>query len=575
MRKKPTRDFQFKGVLSAGSWNNFRTEADVSGPLTVDGRIRGRFVTALEDREFFYDHADSDKQVFYGIVEADVTDSTMLTIGAHYDRHDATFWSFGIPRYSNGDDLRLSRSFFGNSSDDNTDRKRRSIFARIDQKLGSDWTLGAEISHSYTDSRRLDHLFMGAIDPLTGAGYASGWGGASYQYEETQKTIDVVLKGAFQWFGREHRLLLGANASEYDQPLSAKRRSSGIAAPNIFAFDPNIYASNAPYSLYWEREVDRSQKGVYGSLSLKLTDPLSLILGGRLSWYEQNNVQRGYNVSTGAQAWDSRSRVTDDRVLTPYVGLIYDINNSWSTYASVADTYQPQTTSLKGPLPGTPLDPITGRNHEIGIKGELFGGKLNSSFAVFKIDRKGAAVRDTNYPNTPGDLGSSCCFLDTGHRVSKGIEAELSGEILPGWQLALGYTYNDNEDKQNQNAFSTITPKHLFKLWTSYQLRGQLAGLKVGGGVTAQSKTYVSGSARTFNAVSGLYDGLTVNYDFTEPGRGLVNLFAEYRFNPQWTLALNVNNLFDKRYYQVVGTADYGNWYGEPRNVMLTLRASY
>ncbi|THF62618.1 TonB-dependent siderophore receptor [Pseudothauera rhizosphaerae] len=573
VRKKPTRDFQLKGMLSAGSWNNFRTEADISGPLALDGRVRGRFVTALEDREFFYDHADSDKQVFYGIVEADVTDSTMLTIGAHYDRHDATFWSFGIPRYSNGDDLRLSRSFFGNSSDDNTDRKRRSFFARIDQKFGSDWSLGIEMSRTKTDSYRLDHLFYGAIDPLTGTGFAGR--GASYHYPETQRTIDAALKGKFQMFGREHRLTLGANWSDFELSRTGARRNSGRIAADIFDFDPSQYGSNDPYYPFTAVDQDRTEKGFYGSLALKIADPLTLILGGRQSWYDFKQTQYSYSVPSGLLTSVSQTSRKDDSVFTPYIGVVYDINNSWTTYASIADTYQSQSTSLKAPLPGSPLDPITGRNHEIGIKGELFGGRLNTSLALYKIDRKGTAVRDSSYPNTPGDLGSSCCFLDTGHRVSKGIEAELGGEILPGWQLAVGYTYNDNEDKQSKGVFSSITPKHLFKLWTSYQLRGQLAGLKVGGGLTAQSKTYVSGSASTFNAVSGLYDGPTVDYEFTEPGRALVNLFAEYRFNPQWSLALNVNNLFDKRYYQVVGTTDSGNWYGEPRNVMLTLRASY
>ncbi|MBW7903215.1 MAG: TonB-dependent siderophore receptor [Rhodocyclaceae bacterium] len=567
VRKKPTHEFQVKGLLSAGRWNNYRTEVDVSGPLASDGRVRGRFVGAYEDREFFYDHAKSDKQVFYGIVEADVSDSTMLTFGAHHNRHDATYWSFGIPRYSNGDDLRLPRSFFGNSVDDNTLRKRNSIFARVDQAIGKDWSLGVEVSRTHTDSYRLDHLFSGAIDPITGAGFASGWGGASYHYEETQKALDVVLKGRFNMLGGEHRLTAGANVSHFDVAFDANRRNSRITVPDIFAFDPERYGSADPYTV---RLMDRNrtikQKGLYGSLAAQVAEPLTIILGGRLSWYE-SDLRNPLS--------SSRTYFKEDRAFTPYVGSIYDLNDQWSIYASIAETYQSQASSLKAPLPGTPLDPITGQTREIGLKGELFGGRLNTALALYKINRKGTAMRDPTYPNTPGDLGSSCCYLDSGHQTSQGIETELSGEILPGWQLAAGYTYNDNEDENSRIVFSTTTPKHLFKLWTSYRLSGALASLKVGGGLTAQSKTFVSGTTRTFNPASGLYDGPSTPYKFTESGRALVNLFAEYRFDQHWSAALNINNLFDKRYYQVVGTTDYGNWYGEPRNLMLTLRASY
>ena len=41
------------------------------------------------------------------------------------------------------------------------------------------------------------------------------------------------------------------------------------------------------------------------------------------------------------------------------------------------------------------------------------------------------------------------------------------------------------------------------------------------------------------------------------------------------TAALNVNNVFDRGYYQSLSGTAWNNRYGEPRNVMLTLRAEY
>lgn len=155
------------------------------------------------------------------------------------------------------------------------------------------------------------------------------------------------------------------------------------------------------------------------------------------------------------------------------------------------------------------------------------------------------------------------------------MDIEISGEIVKGWQILAGYTFNDNETKGGDGRFSTITPKHLFKLWSSYELRGILNGLKLGGGVTAQSSNYQEGSARTFNPATGLYDGPSVDYAFTGPGRVLVDLFAQYRLNKHWSANFNANNVFDKTYYETVGTNTRGNFYGRPRNWMVSIRYSY
>ena len=58
-------------------------------------------------------------------------------------------------------------------------------------------------------------------------------------------------------------------------------------------------------------------------------------------------------------------------------------------------------------------------------------------------------------------------------------------------------------------------------------------------------------------------------------GYAIWNLMAPYRLGPRWTLALNVNNLFDKTCYRTVAGTTGGNFYGEPRNWMLTLRGKF
>ena len=186
-------------------------------------------------------------------------------------------------------------------------------------------------------------------------------------------------------------------------------------------------------------------------------------------------------------------------------------------------------------------------------------------------------MRDPSYPPTLGDLGSDCCHLDDGRITSRGMDIEVSGEIVNGWQILAGYTFNNNENKTDSGRYSTVTPKHLFKLWSSYAFQGVLEGLKLGGGITAQSSYYQKGSARIFNQATGLYNGPSVPYEFTEPGRVLVDLFVQYQFNKHWSATANINNIFDKKYYQTVANTNpsAGNFYGEPRNFLLSMRYSY
>ena len=65
------------------------------------------------------------------------------------------------------------------------------------------------------------------------------------------------------------------------------------------------------------------------------------------------------------------------------------------------------------------------------------------------------------------------------------------------------------------------------------------------------------------------------NYDFSQGGYAVWNAMLQYKVDPRWTVTLNLNNLFDKTYYQSVGYASGSNYYGSPRSAMLTLRGTF
>lgn len=81
VRKRPLDSYLLKFNTSAGTWDNYRSELDLTGPIAFDGKLRGRVVAAHTDRQYFMDNRSTEKPFLYGIVEADLTDDTMLTLG--------------------------------------------------------------------------------------------------------------------------------------------------------------------------------------------------------------------------------------------------------------------------------------------------------------------------------------------------------------------------------------------------------------------------------------------------------------------------------------------------------------
>lgn len=578
VRKRPTEHKQLLASAALGSWNRKQLELDAAGPLNADGSVRGRAVIAHTDKDFFYRGADSKNSLLYGMVEADLSRSTRVSLGASYDKLSATPWREGLPRAANGDDLKLSRRTALVAGWSHYDKTAKEVFTQLDQQLGGDWKLKAQLNYQKVDSdSRLANL-SGAIDPATGLGAA--WTGFSNDFRSEKKSLDVNACGPFMLLGRKHQLLVGVDWTRVkdDQDTFYSEMDTPDALTNVYTFDPSKIP--LPVSERKTRSFPGygvTQKGLYGRVNLSLTDQLTAIVGGRYASYANETPYVYYNAAGGVR-FSGREYYRESGIFTPYAGLVYDLNPQWTAYGSVTEIHKSQANMLAGPAPGKPLDPVKGRSFELGLKGELADGRLNTAMALYRIERTGQAVRDPRYPETDvGDLGLNCCHVAQGKIISQGIDTEISGQIARGWNLFAGYTYNHNRNKTDpsQLVYSSITPKHLFKLWSTYQLPGELSPWTLGGGVSLQSSTYVSGQANSYNPGSGKFDGALVPFQFTQAGYAVWNASVQYRINRSWSATLNVNNLFDKTYYKTVGNTGSGNWYGDPRNATLTLRGAF
>ena len=561
VRKRPLADFALSGRASTGSWSNHRGEFDLTNRLNDSGTIRGRLVGAYQDNDFFFDIANTKRTVGYGIVEFDLTPATTLGAGFSYERNKMIPFYGGTPRYADGGDLGLGRDVYLNAAWSQVNFERTTLFADLSHRFNDDWRvrLGAtqtrEKSHDYSGS------VFGTVNRATGMGPTLSAFEAVGDSE--QNAVDASLEGAFSALGKRHDFIVGANYWERSYDSSSK--TLAIDNPNIDVFDftPRDYAV-FPTRLARPQtcnDTHTEQNGIYGSLRLTLLDPLKLSVGGRYSNYRQSV----YNKVTSRTT--ARSKDSDE--LTPYGALTLDLTPQWTAYASYAEIFRSQAGSFKAD--GTSLDPATGENYEIGIKGSLYGGRLNTSLAVFRTNEEGRSQTDPNFPQPcAGSPTGGACFLNDGKVRSQGFEAELSGALAPRWNAAAGYTFNTTKYLRDRSAsgapsanerrpYSTFTPKHMFRLWTNYRLPGELNNIDVGGGVRVQSRTYKTSGPLELN--QGMY--------------ALWDARIGYRVNKHLSAALNVNNVFDKKYYRTLGSERGSNWYGEPRSVMLTLQAQY
>lgn len=553
VRKRPTERFTGSVTGTLGSWNNGRAELDLSGPLNTSGSVRGRFVGAYQDRESFLDHYRQKKTVAYGVLEADLAPGSLLTLGADLqdvDPRGATWTGFPI-FFSDGSRTDFSRSFNPATTWSRRQTETRNLFAKLEHQLADDWRLKLSANRQSSQHRSLlGSASGGNPDPVTGEGMYLFSG--DFRGDRTQDTVNASLDGSYTLFGRKHQAMLGAMWSDTETGGPWSESQYPALPGSIFdwagAFPQPAYPPVASYS---ER---RRHSGWYGATRLRPTDALSVILGARVS----RVVGRDQRVYDDGVTPALTSQLRESGVITPYAGLVYDLDDRHTIYASYTSIFSPQSLldANREFLPS-----VKGRSVEAGVKAEYLDGRLNASLAVFRIQQDNVA----EYVDF---IDGNSVYRAVKGVTSQGIEAELNGQIQPGWNVQAGYTYNHVRNAQGERVYGATLmasqPAHVARVSTSYRLPGSWNALTVGGGLSWQSAFY----GKVWHPVQQDYA------EVAQKGYALVHLMARYQVNKALSATLNVRNLFDKKYYAGMGLFETG-FYGEPRNVTMTVRYQF
>ncbi|MFT4012275.1 MAG: TonB-dependent siderophore receptor [Paracoccus sp. (in: a-proteobacteria)] len=551
-----------------------RLTVDYNAAPMLDGRLRARVVGS-------YDHHKSNRypeeyrrSSLFGTLEYDLTDRTMLRMGAWRQRNnEVRDFREGLPTYSDGGLIDFDP--------DTTATQDWSLF-----RFRSDWVT-ADLEHRFNDRwhGKLSYMNGESFHPSRRSGPWTCSGPlAVHDYINTgidrddpdgrqchtlstwndwnqYEIFDATLNGAVDAFGRSHDLVFGVT-----QQRSWFRRQFGAADASdeflVDIFDPHHHVIDRPDFFvtrpFGKKGAATNEYQAFAKIDIRAMDKLTFPVAARWSW-----------LRTSEGDWTAKGE------FTPSLAAVYEVSDDLTVYAQYARMFSANTWdrawrpewaegSSHALEDGVLLPNVTGTQREIGVKAALFGGGALATASLFEIKEANRAREDTDAGHVAND--GSRFSIATGETRSRGLELSLTGEIRPGWNLAANYSYIDAKYTRDDFVQGTEigTPRHSGNIWSSYKFQsGRLDGLSLGAGIR----------------FSGPFKGYSTDQRDTNrvkaPGYGIVNARMAYQIGAGTTASLNVDNLFDKAYYTEIDYVGGGNYYGETRRVSFNLQSRF
>lgn len=589
--KKPLETNQGSVNFQTGSYNTIRTNADFTGPMNKDKSLLYRLNLGYENANSFRDLQFDKNIVLAPSLSYVASDRTRINMDVVYnksnsrlDRGQSIFGSTDL--YSTPISLNVA------DINDYLNEETYLITTSLTHKLTDNISFNASYLRTGYRLDLFEHRSTAfAVDKKGKQIEELAFRRASIRHnEQYSDSFTGYLNGDFETGKVKHQLVVGYDYNNSLVPVGSSQQDAGgyrlldgtvtdkyvvkdstkyefykykgkmIPRPNVSSFD----LSSNTHSLqdisgykYSANNTDvvvpfySQQHSVYVQDQLSI-DRLKILLGLR---YDIFLSDLGY-------ATASVNRVKQHALL-PRVGATYEVSKNINAYATYTTGYSPQAAKSQNAVAGGPFDPMESYLLEAGLKTDWFNNRLSATASVYKIQQKNA-LYNAQDPLNPER------FVQIGKDVSKGIEMDVVGYILPNLNMVLTYAYNDAILKNAQGGTDSLynnqqkpnAPKHQGSLWAKYQvLGGKLKGLGVGGGA------YYVGH-RTFG-----FQGQKNILPSSGPSYMLINAAVYYKFD-KVQMQLNMNNLTNKTHW--VGGYDSSRLYpGAPRNWLTSITYSF
>lgn len=554
-KRANAKEFTGKVEASVGSWDSYSSSADLSAPLNSDGSLRGRVFVKHSDEKSFMDFYEKERNVAYGAIDYDISEKTSLSLAASYQElnRDGVRWG-GLPAfYTDGTKTNFDRSLIVSSDWTFWDVKSTALFANLKQNLFNDVDLNVAYSYRRDDTDSFIFYTAGKVTKATNTIPIENASVYRDQKRNDENNVDVYITAPFTLAGRNQEIVLGGSwnitqlkKNTYGQtfdptsPALTKQNLIDLLGQDVIDFN------HMNTRLIGSLEMDKTnplnsttQTAGYISGKFHILDPLKAVAGLRVSNWE----------------YESETHTTDrkfENQLTPYAGLIFDFAPNYSWYASYTSIFKPQTNRDQS---GDYLDPVEGKTYETGVKGEFLDKRLNAGLSVFRIEQSNAAQAllkaDGTNVKVDGTTNENA-YYGTDGVVSKGVELNIDGEINDNWGLSFGVANFDAKDAKGDD-YNPTNSRTTADVFVKYKNDSWYAGA----GLNYYSKIYIGTGATRIDR-GDLY---------------LANAMLGYKFDENMSMQANVNNIFDKKYYEGIGPNAMA--WGDPRNATLSFHYKF
>lgn len=527
--KKPTGVTQGSVNLSMGSFSTYRAALDFDGKLSKDGKLLYRLNMAGQQKDFYTKYNYSNRYMIAPVLKYLVDDNTSITL--EYTFQGSRYLNNGNYQFSAKKlaDEGISNDFFyGDPSLEPGRLKDHSVYVYLDHKFNDRWQAHAQVAY-FNFSMVANSVWADSVTQK----------GDMYRYFSIGDEAGENRFGQASLSGEEytgsvrHRILAGVDmgTKKFWGDFRTLDKSLGLAKGQKF----NVY--NPIYGIPYDSipTIDRSKSvrtRAGASTYLNSVNYTSLYAQDEMAFFNDKlRLTMALRFTYAEIVGQIKASDQINNVVTPRVGLSYSVNNSTSVYALYDQSFVAQP-GLDSNL--QPLKPVTGNDIEAGVKKEWFGGRWVSSLTAYRILRENAKV------NVGKDSRGADAFETLGQTETKGIEADVNGEIVPGLNVNANYAYTHSKvtkDAPNKTAATTtvgnLTPNtaaHVTNAWLSYRIaKGPLTGFGASAGIQwLADRTY--GNTRTYNMP---------NYFRTDAGLN----YSKGKYN----VSFLVNNLGDNR----------------------------
>jgi len=546
--KRPRFEKQGEITLSGSTERPTRSTLDVTGPLS--DTFAGRLNLAIENGDTFRDKVRGKRYLIAPAMTWKPSSSTRLHYDGEFVRQETPL-DRGVVSIDNDPSALPVSRFLGEPNDGPIVLETLANRIRLIQDISSEWTAQFTLAHINSQLKGYSSEPFGAsVEAQRAAGVPEGMLSRERRHRdyESDDIVGVVeLRGSTQLAGKQHYLLFGLEVSDYSQDFDMRRSRPYSGSPNdLYLIDiKNPTYGAAPLPAFDERrrifrkDAERTA-AFYAQDMLYLRPDLRLIAGLRFDQFKQSST----NQLTGQKSSQT------DRVLSPRLGLSFDVTPEMSVYGNISRSFDPNSGADRY---GNQFDPEKATSFEVGVKSLLGDGRVTIDVALFHITKKNVLTRDPVDP---------AYFITAGKVKSRGFELDLNGALNDHWRMSLSYAFVDAQIQADGVSYIHNTrllnvPKNSASLLTNYEIplsNGHIFGI---------------GSAIVY---MGERVGNQNDPDFKLPSYTTVQTRSYYRPQKNVEISLQIDNLFDRKYYR---SSYWQNWVtpGAPRT--FTAQARY